>query len=67
MAEFEKSALKLFGKLPEEYPLPPPTLNWTGLTLEALWQALLRVQDRRPAEPREGIFACAISGVTATL
>ena len=52
MAEFEKSALKLFGKLPEEYPLPPPTLELDGLTLEALWQALLRVQDRRPAEPR---------------
>ena len=56
MAEFEKSALKLFGKLPEEYPLPPPTLKLDGLTLEALWQALLRVQDRRPAEPREVDF-----------
>lgn len=38
MAEFEKSALKLFGKLPEEYPLPPPTLELDGLTLEALWR-----------------------------
>ena len=56
MAEFEKSALKLFGKLPEEYPLPPPTLELDGLTLEALWQALLRVQGRRPAEPREVDF-----------
>lgn len=56
MAEFEKSALKLFGKLPEEYPLPPPTLELDGLTLEALWQALLRVQDRRPAKPREVDF-----------
>ena len=37
MAAFEKSALRLFGKLPEEYPLPPPTLEWDGLTLEALW------------------------------
>ena len=56
MAEFEKSALRLFGKLPEEYPLPPPTLELDGLTLEALWQALLRVQGRRPAEPREVVF-----------
>lgn len=56
MAEFEKSALKLFGKLPEEYPLPPPTLELDGLTLEALWQALLRVQGRQPAEPREVDF-----------
>lgn len=56
MAEFEKSALKLFGKLPEEYPLPPPTLELDGLTLDALWQALLRVQGRRPAEPCEVDF-----------
>lgn len=53
MAEFEKSARQVFGKLPEEYPLPPPTLELDGLTLEALWEALLRVQSRRPAEPRE--------------
>ncbi len=53
MAEFEKSARQVFGKLPEEYPLPPPTLELDGLTLEALWEALLRVQSRKPAEPRE--------------
>lgn len=53
MAEFEKSARQVFGKLPEEYPLPPPTLELDGLTLDALWEALLRVQSRRPAEPRE--------------
>lgn len=56
MAAFEKSALRLFGKLPEEYPLPPPTLELDGLTLEALWEALLRVQGRRPAGPREVDF-----------
>ena len=56
MSSFEKSALQVFGKLPEEYPLPPPTFELDGLTLEALWEALLRVQNRTPAEPREVDF-----------
>lgn len=56
MAGFEKAALQVFGKLPEEYPLPPPSLELDGLTLEALWEALLRVQGRRPAGPREVDF-----------
>ena len=56
MAQFEKSARQVFGKLPEEYPLPPPTLELDGLTLKALWEALLRVQNRVPPEPREVDF-----------
>lgn len=56
MAEFEKSALSVFGKLPEEYPLPPPSLEIDGLTLEALWEALNRVASRAPKEPREVDF-----------
>ena len=56
MAEFEKSALRVFGKLPEEYPLPPPTFELDGLTLDALWEALVRVQNRVPAQPREVDF-----------
>lgn len=56
MSAFEKSALQVFGKLPEEYPLPPPTLELDGLTLDALWEALLRVQHRTPAQPREVDF-----------
>lgn len=56
MAEFEKSALSVFGKLPEEYPLPPPTLEIDGLTVSALWEALLRVQSRAPREEREVDF-----------
>ena len=56
MADFEKSATQIFGKLPEEYPLPPPTLELDGLTLSALWEALLRVQGRAPQEPREVDF-----------
>ena len=56
MAQFEKSARQVFGKLPEEYPLPPPTLELDGLTLKALWEALLRVQNRVPPDPREVDF-----------
>ena len=56
MSAFEKSALQVFGKLPEEYPLPPPAFELEGLTLEALWEALLRVQNRTPAQPREVDF-----------
>lgn len=56
MALFEKSARQAFGKLPEEYPLPPPTLELDGLTLQALWEALLRVQNRVPPQPREVDF-----------
>ncbi len=56
MAAFEKSARQAFGKLPEEYPLPPPVLELEGLTLQALWEALLRVQSRKPPEPREVDF-----------
>lgn len=56
MADFEKSARQVFGKLPEEYPLPPPTFELEGMTLQALWEALLRVQSRVPAEPREMDF-----------
>ncbi len=56
MSEFEQSAMQVFGKLPEEYPLPPPTFELDGLTLEALWEALVRVQSRKPAQPREVDF-----------
>lgn len=53
MQTFEKSALQVFGKLPEEYPLPPPTLELDGLTLQALWEALVRVQNRVAPEVSE--------------
>jgi segregation and condensation protein A len=53
MAEFEKSALQVFGKLPEEIPLPPQTLEIDGLTLEMLWDALVRIAERKPRDARE--------------
>jgi segregation and condensation protein A len=54
MAAFELSAMRAFGKLPEEIPLPPPTLEIDGLTLDALWQALVRMAERAPRETAEG-------------
>ena len=66
MAEFEKSAMQVFGKLPEEIPLPPPTLEIDGLTLDALWQALLRVAERAPRGNRKRSWFPAISaGIAA--
>jgi len=57
MAEFERGAMQAFGKLPEEIPLPPPTLEIDGLTLETLWQALERLAQRAPREREDGDFA----------
>ena len=46
MQGFEKAAALMYQKLPEEYPLPPPTLELTGITLEGLISAFARVMAR---------------------
>ena len=48
MKEFEDAAKRVFTKLPEEYPLPPQEIELTGLTLEGLQEAFLRIWQRRP-------------------
>ena len=48
MKEFEAVARNLFTKLPEEYPLPPQEIELTGLTLEGLTEAFLRIWARKP-------------------
>lgn len=48
MKEFEEAAKRVFTKLPEEYPLPPQEIELTGLTLEGLQEAFLRIWSRRP-------------------
>ena len=50
MKVFEETAKKVFTKLPEEYPLPPQEYELTGLSLEGLTQAVLRIWARRPAQ-----------------
>ena len=46
MRLLEEAAGELYTKLPEEYPLPPPTIELTGLTLSALTKAFGRVLKR---------------------
>ena len=48
MKAFEEAAKQVFTKLPEEYPLPPPETELTGLTLQALRDAFLRILERKP-------------------
>lgn len=54
MQSFEKAAALVYHKLPEEYPLPPPSFEITGLTLEGLINAFARVMARTPKEKEEG-------------
>jgi segregation and condensation protein A len=49
MQRLEKEARERLTKLPEEYTLPPPTYELTGLTLAALTQAFERVLKRAEA------------------
>lgn len=49
MQQFEKAAAAMYAKLPEEYPLPPPSFELTGLTLDGLVAAFARIYARRPA------------------
>ena len=46
MHQLEQDARALMTKLPEEYPLPPPTIEITGLTLDKLIRAYRRVLER---------------------
>ena len=48
MKAFEDAAKHVFTKLPEEYPMPPQEVELTGLTLEGLQEAFLRIWQRRP-------------------
>ena len=46
LKRLEEEAKSLITKLPEEYPLPPPTIELTGLTLPGLARAFARVLRR---------------------
>ena len=46
MHQLEEEARALLTKLPEEYPLPPPNIEITGLTLDKLIKAYRRVLGR---------------------
>lgn len=55
MQGFEKSAALMYQKLPEEYPLPPPSFELTGLTMEGLLAAFARVMARTEEEEEEPV------------
>ena len=55
MQGFEKAAALMYQKLPEEYPLPPPTLELKGLTLDGLLAAFARVMARTVQDEEEPI------------
>ena len=55
MQGFEKAAAQMYEKLPEEYPLPPPTLELKGLTMDGLLAAFARVMARIPEEEEEPV------------
>ena len=52
MHTLEEEARALMTKLPEEYPLPPPNIEITGLTLEKLAKAFQKVLARAEAAER---------------
>ncbi|MDO5299883.1 MAG: segregation/condensation protein A, partial [Clostridia bacterium] len=54
MKEFEKAAMQVFSKLPEEYPLPPQPVELTGLSLDGLVRALERIIARQTQEDEPG-------------
>jgi len=57
MHQLEEEARALMTKLPEEYPLPPPNIEITGLTLEKLARAFRRVLERAEANERNESMA----------
>jgi len=51
MHAFEQAASRMFSKLPEEIPLPPPVFELKNLTLDGLIAAMRRVLDRISQDP----------------
>lgn len=52
MQAYEEEAAKAFSKLPDEFPLPQPEFEISGLTLEGLIRAFIKV-SQRAREQRE--------------
>ena len=67
MQAFEAAARKAFSKLPEEYPLPPPKVELTGLSVDGLVRALERIIARRSREPDPGRVIRSITRERYTL
>ena len=57
MHQLEEDARNLLTKLPEEYPLPPPNIEITGLTLDKLAAAFRKVLARAEANEKSETMA----------
>ena len=57
MHQLEEEARALMTKMPEEYPLPPPNIEITGLTLDKLVRAFQRVLARAEASEQAETMA----------
>lgn len=57
MHQLEEDARSLLTKLPEEYPLPPPNIEITGLTLDKLAKAFRKVLARADAREQSETMA----------
>ena len=57
MHVLEEEARALLTKMPEEYPLPPPNIEITGLTLDKLARAFRRVLERAMESERADAMA----------
>lgn len=55
MQAFEKTAALMYEKLPEEYPLPPPSFEISGLTLSGLVRAFAEVMTRVKPDDEETV------------
>lgn len=55
MRAFEEAAARMFEKLPEEIPLPPPVFELPNLTMDALMEAMRRVIARAAEEPERAV------------
>lgn len=55
MQSFEEAASRMFEKLPEEIPLPPPVFELPNLTLEGLMAAMQRVLARVAEQPERDV------------
>lgn len=51
---FEEAASRMFEKLPEEIPLPPPVFELPNLTMDGLKEAMRRILLRMTRQPEAG-------------
>jgi len=46
MRELEEQARQMYGKLPEEFPLPPPRIELSGMAVDKLAAAFIKIMRR---------------------